>query len=134
MNTHGNAKITKQEYIRTSPITKNQIISEIKTGKLHKFSKTHFFLKNFSPNINLVMMLNTPLTKKMHLTIGKTVQMICKMLLTCCQNHIISEGNCAICRNTSKCKFATKYTDYQMKHFSSACKTSISGTNVTTLR
>jgi hypothetical protein len=33
MNKHGNAKITKQEYIRTSPITKNQIISEIKTGK-----------------------------------------------------------------------------------------------------
>ena len=33
MNKHGNAKITKQWYIRASPITKHQIISEIKTGK-----------------------------------------------------------------------------------------------------
>jgi hypothetical protein len=45
MNKHGNAKITKQEYIRTSPITKNQIISEIKTGKPVKFCK---HLKNVS--------------------------------------------------------------------------------------
>ena len=91
MNKHGNAKITKQEYIRTSRITKNQIISEIKTGKPVR----QIFLKNFSQNINLVipslfMTLNTPLTKKMHLGIDKTVQMMCKMLLTstCCQSHI----------------------------------------------
>ena len=34
MNKHGNAKITKQEYIRTSPITKicnNNCIPRIKT-------------------------------------------------------------------------------------------------------
>jgi hypothetical protein len=84
MNKHGNAKITKQEYIRTSPITKNQIISEIKTGKPVR----QIFLKNFSQNImipSLFITLNTPLTKKMHLGIDKTVQMMCKMLLTCCQ-------------------------------------------------
>jgi hypothetical protein len=72
MNKHGNAKITKQEYIRTSPITKNQIISEIKTGKPVR----NFFLKNFSQNINLVIpslfiMLNTSLAKKMHMVIDK---------------------------------------------------------------
>ena len=35
-NRHGNAKITNQEYIRTSPVTKRQVRSEIETGKAVK--------------------------------------------------------------------------------------------------
>ena len=44
VNKHGNAKVTNQEYIRTSPETKSRVRSEIEAGK----SVKQVFSENFS--------------------------------------------------------------------------------------
>jgi hypothetical protein len=103
-NKHVNAKITKQEYIRTSPITKNQIISEIKTGKpVRQFCSEKFQSGHQPRDSKFVHNVKYAISKE-HASGNRQnsaddVQNVINML----SKSSISEENCAICRKTSKC-------------------------------
>jgi hypothetical protein len=124
MNKHGNAKITKQEYIRTSPITKNQIISEIKTGKpvrqifSEKFQSEHQPRDSkFVHNVKYVISKENAYGNRQKS--ADDVQNVINMLS---KSHPFLKE---IVQSAGKLPNVICHTDYQMKHLSSACKTSV---------
>ena len=110
MNKHGNAKITKQEYIRTSPITKNQIISEIKTGKTVRQIFSEKFQSEHQPRdfkfVHVKYTINKENASRNRQNSADDVQNVINMLLKS-QEIVQSAGKSpnVIC-----------YTDYQIKH------------------
>ena len=117
MNKHGNAKITKQEYIRTSRITKNQIISEIKTGKPVRQLFSEQFQSEHQPRDskfihNVKYAINKENTYGNRQNSADDVQNVININMLSKSHTFLKE----IVQSAWKSPNVICYTDYQMKH------------------
>ena len=130
LNKHGNAKITNQEYIRTSPVTKHNVKSEIETGK----SVKQIFSDNFNSEHqsrdskyveNAKYMANKELNPGNKQNVADDMQSIINM--NSAEHPFLKE----IIQASGKAPNIICYTDFQIRHFASACRSSIIGVDRT---
>ncbi|CAG2209347.1 unnamed protein product [Mytilus edulis] len=130
VNKHGNAKLTNQEYIRTSPDTKSQVRSEIEAGKSVKQIFTDNFESEHQPRDskyvqNVKYHVNNEKNPFNKQNIADDMQTVINM--NSAKHPFLKE----IVQTTGKPPSVICYTDFQMKHFASACKSSIFGVDKT---
>ncbi|CAG2198117.1 unnamed protein product [Mytilus edulis] len=130
VNKHGNAKLTNQEYIRTSPDTKSQVRSEIEAGKSVKQIFTDNFESEHQPRDskyvqNVKYHVNNEKNPFNKQNIADDMQTVINM--NSAKHPFLKE----IVQTTGKPPSVICYTDFQMKHFASACKSSIIGVDRT---
>ena len=130
LNKHGNAKITNQEYIRTSPVTKHNVKSEIETGK----SVKQIFSDNFNSEHqsrdskyveNAKYMANKEQNPGNKQNVADDMQSIINM--NSAEHPFLKE----IIQASGKPPNIICYTDFQIRHFVSACRSSIIGVDRT---
>ena len=130
LNKHGNAKITNQEYIRTSPVTKHNVKSEIETGK----SVKQIFSDNFNSEHqsrdskyveNAKYMANKEQNPGNKQNVADDMQSIINM--NSAEHPFLKE----IIQASGKPPNIICYTDFQIRHFASACRSSIIGVDRT---
>ena len=123
---HGNARKTKQEYIRTSPITKKNILGALNNKQtVREIFKEHFDSEHAPRDTKMVENMKSKLSKDANpgnrQNTADDIQTI--LNLTSVENPFARE----VVQLAGKPPNLICYTDNQLKHLSKACKTSVIG-------
>ena len=123
---HGNARKTKQEYVRTAPKTKENILDALKKKQsVREIFKEHFDSEHAPRDSKIVENMKSKLTKDANpgnrQNTADDIQAI--LNLTSVENPFVRE----VVQLAGKPPNLICYTDHQLKHLAKACKTSVIG-------